>query len=651
MIKLKRIFSHIKGKPRDINKPGILQKLALLPFFAWIGLGADGLSSSSYGPEEAFKAISGHAYLALLLGAATVLTIIVISYTYSRIIEHFPHGGGGYIVASHTLGERVGVISGSALIIDYILTVAVSITACSYAIFSYIPVEYQKYKLFFALFLIIVLILMNIRGTKESISFLTPIFIIFIITHVIMLFYGLFTHIPDMPGIAGEMKNSFNHDLSTIGGAGIILIFLRGYSLGGGTYTGIEAVSNGLQIMKEPKVHNGKQAMLYMAVSLSIASGGLFLCYLLLKVGPVAGKTLNSVLADSLYSGWEYGHLLSAVTIFSEGLLLFAASQAGFINAPRVMANMAVDSWLPHRFGAFSERLTMRNGIIIIGVSAMAILVYTEGSITTLIIMYSINVFITFTISELGMSIYYIKNRRKELKWKKHLSFQLAGLLLCATILAVTVYEKFTEGGWVTLLITFLLVVLCISIKKHYNRIKKEIKKFDTLLTHLPAAGARNMKKPLKKNMTAIQLVGRYNGFGVHTLNSIIKTFPDLYKNFIFVSVAVVDQGAFKGHDGIDYLKKSVESDLIKYTEIARDLGYPSDYRLSTGIDVLETSVKMCIDIRKEFPRSTVFSGKVAFSYEQFYHSILHNGTAYAIQRRLQYNGITNVVLPIRLDT
>ena len=157
---IKRIFRKIIGPPRDINDPGIFHKLALIPFFAWIGLGADGLSSSSYGPEEAFHALMktviihiSH-FFSLL---ATALTVFIISYTYSKIIEHFPHGGGGYIVASHMLGKRAGVVSGSALIVDYILTITVSITACVEALFSYLPVEYQQFKIITAAFLIIIL--------------------------------------------------------------------------------------------------------------------------------------------------------------------------------------------------------------------------------------------------------------------------------------------------------------------------------------------------------------------------------------------------------------------------------------------------------------------------------------------------------------
>ena len=145
------------------------------------------------------------------------------------------------------------------------------------------------------------------------------------------------------------------------------LLFLHAYSLGGGTYTGIEAVSNGMPIMQEPRVKNGKRTMLYMATSLAITAGGLLVCYLLWNVSAVEGKTLNAVLVEKLVAGIPFGGAFVIATLFSEGGLLVVAAQAGFIDGPRVLANMAVDSWAPHRFAALSERLTTHNGIILMG--------------------------------------------------------------------------------------------------------------------------------------------------------------------------------------------------------------------------------------------------------------------------------------------
>ncbi len=645
-----KITRKIFGAPRDIHDPRIFHKLSLIPLLAWIGLGADGLSSSAYGPEEAFRTLGTHTYLAVFLVIATAITVIVISYAYSKIIEHFPFGGGGYIVATHMLGQSVGVVSGCALIVDYILTITVSIVSCVDALFSFIPIEYQHYKIFTAAFLIIVLITMNIRGVKESIAVLAPIFIAFLVTHAIMLGYGIFGHIGNFKPIMNDFHNNFRADISSIGGMGIFMIFLRAYSLGGGTYTGIEAVSNGLQIMREPKVYTGKRTMLYMASSLAITAGGLLLCYLLWDVRPLEGRTLNAILADALFGSWPLGSWIALVTILSEGAILLVAAQAGFIDAPRVMANMAVDSWLPHRFASFSERLTMRNGIVIIGVCALLVLFYTHGSIVTLVIMYSINVFLTFSLSELGMSWFFIKKHRTEPKWKRQLSVHMTGLIFCITILIITIYEKFSEGGWITLIITSVLISLCYLTRRHYFKIRSELMQLDKILSAMPLSGPTNEEPVSREKMTAIQLVSDFNGFGVHTLFSIIRSFQGLYKNFIFVSVAVIDQGAFKGKEGLEDLKKSTEESLKKYVKIARALGFPAEYRLAVGTDVIDTATDICQKISTEFSKSTVFSGRLVFRNEKFYHKLLHNETAFAIQRRLQWSSITNVVLPIRIE-
>src|SRR5450756_1141976 len=197
--------------------PRIFQHVTLVAFLAWVGLGADGLSSSSYGPEEAFKALGQHGYLAVLLALATAFTVFVISYAYSRIIEHFPHGGGGYIVASHMLGEKAGVVSGSALLVDYVMTITISIASCCDAVFSYIPKGYHHYKVPVACILTVILIILNIRGVKESISVMVPIFMTFVASHILMLVYGVLTHTDKISPLVGDVQVGLKHDLSSIG--------------------------------------------------------------------------------------------------------------------------------------------------------------------------------------------------------------------------------------------------------------------------------------------------------------------------------------------------------------------------------------------------------------------------------------------------
>ena len=638
------------GKPRNLRDPSIFHKLALIPILAWIGLGSDGLSSASYGPEEAFKVLGKHTYLALALAVATALTVFIISYAYSRIIEYFPSGGGGYIVATRTLGEKAGVLSGSALIVDYMLTITVSIVSCGDAIFSFFPASYQPFKTPFEILAIFFLVVINLRGIKESVTLLAPIFIVFILTHVLLIGYGILKHIPEIGAVAADVRSGFQGGLVTLGFGGMALLFLRAFSMGGGTFTGIEAVSNGLQIMREPRVQNGKRTMVYLSVSLALTAGGILVCYLFLGVSPVAGKTLNAVLAGEVFGGWSFGGVLALITIFSEGALLLVAAQTGFVDGPRVIANMAVDYWFPHRFASLSSRLTMQNGVLLMGGSAILLLIYSRGRISTLVVMYSINVFLTFSLSELGMSRFFIKNRRKEPHWKKHLPVHLTGLTVCLTILIVTTFEKFTYGGWLTLVITSVVIALCYFIKGHYNKVRTGVRELDDMLVAIPHKGAYNTDPADPTEMTAIQLVSGYNGFGVHTFLSIIRGFPGLYKNFVFISVSEVDAGAFKGSEAVSCLDGSTCDALKKYIDLARRLGFPAESRHDMGIDVVETASALCQSVAREFPKSTVFAGQTVFRRPGIVNRILHNETAFAIQQELRWKGITTVILPIRIN-
>src|ERR1700691_6231251 len=200
-----RLKRMLFGAPRDLHDPSIGHKISLIAFLAWVGLGADGLSSSAYGPEEAFRQLGTHLYLAVLLGVATAATVFIISYAYSRIIEHFPGGGGGYIVATELLGSSAGVISGCALLVDYVLTITVSIAGGADALFSLLPLSLTHLKLPIEFAAIVFLVLMNLRGVKESVSLLVPIFLTFVATHIILIFGGFLMHGRDLPVVAHEV--------------------------------------------------------------------------------------------------------------------------------------------------------------------------------------------------------------------------------------------------------------------------------------------------------------------------------------------------------------------------------------------------------------------------------------------------------------
>jgi len=644
-----RLHDLIMGAKRSIEDPALFHRIALIPVLAWIGLGADGLSSSSYGPAEAFSVVGDHAYILLLLAAATAITVFVISYTYSRIIENFPGGGGGYIVATHTLGREAGVVSGSALMVDYVLTITVSIAACAAAIFSFVPLALDPLRIWFAAVLIVILIVLNMRGVKESVTFLAPIFLAFIISHAILLGAGIFTRSSDIAPVAARLNGELTTDLAAIGLLGVCAIFFKAYSYGAGTYTGLEAVANGLPIMKEPRVKTGKRTMLYMAVSLASVSGGLLLCYLLWNVRFVPGMTLNAVLAGDVFALWPLGRLVALVTIASEAALLMVGAQAGFIDGPRVMATMATDSWLPRRFASLSERFTIHDGILLMGGAAIFLLFLTGGSIVALVTLYAINVFVTFSLSNIGMTRFFLDKRGSGEAWKRRVLVHGTGSVLCVTILLIVIYEKVGQGAWLTLLITGSVITFCYMIRGHYAKVKRGFESFRDLMDFTPSTGFANNEPVDKRKKTAVQLVSEYNGFGIHTFYSIIRSFPGVYENIIFISVAVIDSGSFKGVAEIQALKDSVNSSLQRYEDLARSFGIPALTCMTVGTDVVQSASDLCRKIAKEFPDTTFFAGQIIFEHEHPFHKILHNETAFAIQRRLHYSGLTTIILPVKV--
>jgi amino acid transporter len=295
------------GAPKDVKDPDAFHKLSLIALLAWVGLGADGLSSSAYGPDESFRQLGEHTGLAVFLALATALTVFIISYGYSRIIEHFPSGGGGYVVATKLLGPAVGVVSGAALLVDYVLTITISVASGADAIFSFLPPEWSALsvlglspKIWMVLAGLVLLTIMNLRGVKESVKALVPIFVVFVVSHALVILLAIAGHVTAIPALTSEVKTSVTHTVTALTMFGTLKLFLRAYSLGGGTYTGIEAVSNGVGLMREPRVPTAKRTMVLMATSLAITAGGILLSYLLVHAAPVEGKTMNAVLFERI---------------------------------------------------------------------------------------------------------------------------------------------------------------------------------------------------------------------------------------------------------------------------------------------------------------------------------------------------------------
>jgi amino acid transporter len=658
---IKKVKETFIGNPRDLSDSSTFRQISLVVFLAWVGLGSDALSSSCYGPEEIYKTLGVHVNLSIIVGMITMVTIFIISTSYSQIIRLFPHGGGGYLVASRLISPNVGMVSGSALLIDYVLTISISVSSGSDAIFSFLPVQFHEYKVAFAILILGVLVILNLRGVKESVKALTPIFMIFVIAHIFLIVYAFTTHVPQMKDVAIQTSTDFSSSISQLGIYGTIFLIMKAYSMGAGTYTGIEAVSNGIPNLREPRVKTAIKTMRLLASSLSIAVIGLIISYFLFDVHIEQGKTLNAVLIGKAIASWNpfIGQSFLYITLISEAALLFVAAQTGFLDGPRVMANMAHDSWLPRRFSMLSDRLVSQNGVLIMGVAAFFVIWLSKASVGFLVVLYSINVFITFSLSQFGMVKHWITQRKTDKKWFGKLLINGTGFLLTTFILITVIVIKFDEGGWITILITGALVSLAVFIKRHYIKIGKEIVRIQYVMNSKMSETIAELNQNLKRkpdettfdahDMTAVILVNGYSGIGLYSLFKILSKFKDVYKNFVFIEIGIVDADTFHKGDVVESITQNIVQDLSKYVYLIKQLGYNAEYRYAIGTDVAEEVLKIVPEIVDKYTNTTFIGGQLVFSGTYRASRLLHNYTIFAIQRRLYKFGLTTIIIPISL--
>jgi len=660
VIKIKNIFI---GKAKTLQDKSLFHKLSLVAFFAWIGLGADGITSSCYGPEEAFRNLGGHPMLAIFVALGTVFTIFIISSSYSQIIKLFPHGGGGYLVGSKLLSPTVGMVSGCALIIDYVLTITISVSSGSDALFSFLPESLHIFKLSVAIGGVLLLILLNLRGVKESVVSLTPIFVVFMVTHIFVIVYGIALQAGNFQATFHETSSQLHSSVSEVGILGTLFIILKAYSMGAGTFTGIEAVSNGMPILREPRVKTARRTMVLMAISLSFLVLGLMVSYALYNVQISPAKTLNAVLFDSVTAGWGsvWSKSFIGLTLISEAALLFVAAQTGFIDGPRIMANMALDRWFPKKYASLSDRLVTMNGVFIMGISAIVLMAISRGSVAFMIVLYSINVFITFSISQLGMVRHWWMERVKLSHWRRKLAINGIGFILTSFILVSVTIIKFMEGGWITLVITGLFITLAINIKRHYFKTtvrfmkvrQKAISDLHVALEQLPSQNQHQDAAAIKFNpnaKTAIILVKGFGGTGLHTFLRINESFKGIYQNFVFIRVGIVNSKIYRGSDELDHFKDSVREDGRKYVNIANQFGFYGKSIWTIGTDPVAEVYNMVKKLMPILPNPTFFGGQMVFSKTFVMSQLLHNHTIFSIQKRFFKFGIPIVIFPIKVD-
>ncbi len=648
-----------KAALRDPMKWETWRHAALVAVLAWAGVGADSLSSANYGPEEAYKALhlSGHEPLVLWLALITALTVVVISMAYVQIIALFPNGGGGYKAATRLVHPYAGLLSGSALIVDYSLTIAISVAAATDALFNLAPLDWLQYKPFALTAGLGFLLFLNLRGIRESVMVLAPIFFGFLLIHVVLIGFGLFAKSDELVGAVVNAERHINTVTADGGIWALVAIMATAYAAGAGTYTGIEALSENAHTLKPPRAQTGARAMALIAVSLAVLAGGIMLLYTVWLPTLQEGKTLNAVVFEQtlaqLFPNWELARqiFLAVAMLFAAALLLVAAS-SGFLGGPAVLAWMAIDKWAPHSFAHLSNKLVAQNGVLAMGTAAGVLLLFTGGQVHSLVVLYSINVFLTFSLSLTGLARYNLTHRRESKfgPWLGKTAISIIALVVAVSILFTLFIAKFSQGAWVAVVVALLIACCGYWIRDHYRRFDDSMDRtFDELLMRDPAAAIEIPKNARMKRPVGI-VTGPHGGAGLHALMHAQRLFRGQFDSVLIISAGEVDAEAYGGHEALERLKSQVGDRCARIVAWSRDHGMPAKVYTGFSTDAVETLEELCLKARNDHPNVVFVATRPMTRPHGWASTLLHGGTALSLQRRLHGHDAPLIVLPMRVE-
>lgn len=433
-------------------------------------LSSDALSSIAYGPEQVIlvlTTISAAAiWWSLPIGLLVLVLLASLTISYQQVIHAYPKGGGAYIVSTENLSPSMGLLAGGSLLIDYMLTVAVSVSSGADAITSAFP-AFKNFNLEIAIALVLLLMLMNLRGLRESArSLMVPVYL-FIISTMFLIVYGAFQI------VTGQLPyHATAHVGVVVPGVSIILL-LRAFTSGSASLTGVEAISNAVPFFKKPKENNAAGTLAIMSLILGIMFAGITFLNYWLGILPNAHVTVLAQIAKEIFGDSLVGNALFYVFQLSTALILAVAANTGFSAFPMLSFNMARNKYMPHLFMEKGARLGYSNGIITLAVGAIALLFIFNGSTERLIPLYTIGVFIPFALSQTGMVVHW--KRKISKGFLRHSLANVLGAIICYVIILILLIFRLNEI-WPFFPIIIALMILFYSIKNHYNNVAMQLR-------------------------------------------------------------------------------------------------------------------------------------------------------------------------------
>jgi amino acid transporter len=440
-------------------------------------LSSDAMSSVAYGPQEVLLmlALAGTGALRLSFPIAIAIgaLLVIVVLSYRQTIREYPGGGGSYIVAKDNLGTWPGLIAGASLLVDYILTVAVSISAAVAAITSAFP-GMLRFTVPLAVLFVLLLSVANLRGVRESGAIFAPPTYAFIILLGYMVVVGLWRFATGDPFTVPAPHEGIAAIQSLT-----LFLLLKAFASGCSAMTGVEAIANGVQLFKKPEARNAQITMTWMGGILLSLLLGVSVLALLAHVQPSETETLISQLSREMFgTGWLY-YALSA----SVALILVLAANTAYADFPRLSSFIAEDDFLPHQLRDRGYRLVFSNGIILLTAAAIALLVLFRGQTTRLIPLYAIGVFMSFTLSQAGMVIHH--TRVREPRWRLSRTINAVGAVATGLVTAVVAIAKFHDGAWIVVFLIPLIVAYFLWVQRQYARVKSQLALSDEELTDL----------------------------------------------------------------------------------------------------------------------------------------------------------------------
>ena len=594
-IKLRKLLF---GKPLTANS----LEHEKLP--VWRGLAvfsSDALSSVAYATEEILLILvalsAASAYYSVPISLVIAGLLIIVALSYRQTISLYPNGGGAYSVAKDNLGETAGLVAGGALLIDYTLTVAVSVSAGVAALTSAFPML-GHHEIVMSVVVIFILTLANLRGLKDSSTIFSIPTYLFIVFTAVMITIGLWKVFSD-PSVA--IDDRILHP-SHIAEPISWFILLRAFASGCAALTGIEAISNGVTAFKDPAPMRAKRTLSLMVVMLVIFFVGVTFLTQHYGIQPMAGETVISQVARRTFGSGFFYYFFQIVTAL---ILVFAANTA-YADFPRLSSVIASDRYMPRQLSNLGDRLVFSNGISLLGIFSALLVVGFSANTHALIPLYSVGVFLSFTLSQAGMVVHHIKYRDDH--WKKMLSVNLLGALATCIVLGVVTVTKFHDGAWIILVLIPLLLFGFRATRYHYESVARQLTLSPTWKLDPPIPSL---------------VVMPISGFHTGVLEA-MKYAQGISND---VRVVVVDVAPCQPE-----LIKKAWDEHVGDSQNLKLVILPSPFR-----SVTTPVIRYMEKLERQVPGRTITVVIPEFITKRWWHNFLHNQTALFMRARLRF--------------